>query len=313
MLRSFFIYLSKLSWAQRSISQWRFARLAAGRFVAGDTVESALVVSRELNAHGIWVSLDHLGENTATREDADRATGDILTAIHSLGPKGIKGNVSIKLTQIGMLLDEPFARQNLIRILACARENHNFIRLDMEDSACVEKTLLVYEWARQLGYDNLGVVIQAYLYRSEDDVRRLLKLSGRIRLVKGAYQEPAQVAFPLKKDVDRNFDNLTSLIMAATPQAGSDRVPPFLALATHDRARIDFAIQQAKKLGVPREAYEFQMLYGIRRDVQAQLVSEGFAVRVYVPYGTHWYPYFMRRLAERPANTWFFLSNLVRG
>lgn len=317
MLRSFFIQISKVKWAQRTISRNKLAWRVASRFVAGETLADAVQVVRDLNGRGIKASLDHLGENTASREDATRATEDILAAINQISQVGIQSNVSIKLTQVGLLLDEELARQNLARILESARETHNFVRFDMEDSSCVDKTLALHRWARQAGFNDVGVVIQAYLYRSEQDIQALSQLSGKVRLCKGAYQESPQLAFPLKKEVDQNYDHLLDQMMEGIQQTGGlpgrgGQIPPGLAIATHDPARIAHAIQTANRLGVSPETFEFQMLYGIRRDLQDQLVSQGYAVRVYVPYGTHWYPYFMRRLAERPANVWFFVTNFFR-
>ncbi len=188
----------------------------------------------------------------------------------------------------------------------------------MEDTPYTDETLALYYKMRDKGYSNVGMVLQAYLYRTEADARKLLAAGTRIRLVKGAYQEPADKAFPKKADVDANFDLLTRLLMDAalaadSPTVGSDGCfPPMPAIGTHDQKRIDFAKDYAERIGLARQAYEFQMLYGIRRDLQETLVRDGYVVRVYVPFGTHWYPYFMRRLAERPANIWFFISNFLR-
>ncbi len=318
MLRSIFINLSRMKRAQRAITHWKFARRAASRFVAGETPADAIQAARGLNERKIWVSLDHLGENTTTPEDAEQSTTDILLILDEIGPGAILANVSIKLTQIGLLLDESLCKHNLTRILEKARSQNNFVRIDMEDSPFVDRTLAIYEWARQSAFDHLGVVIQAYLYRSETDIQRLMAISGRVRLCKGAYQESPRLAFPRKKDVDQNYDHLVELIMdealkmSLSAAAGDGRTPPVLAIATHDPARIEHARSYAEMVHLPREFFEFQMLYGIRRDLQLQLVEQGYAMRVYVPYGTHWYPYFMRRLAERPANAWFFISNLMR-
>ncbi|RME90651.1 MAG: proline dehydrogenase [Anaerolineae bacterium] len=319
MLRSFLIYLSKAAWAQRMVTQWKFAWRAASRFVAGETIEDALRVVRELNAKGINVTLDHLGEHTTSPEEAAQATADILEILDRLGQDGFRSNVSIKLTQIGLALDEELCAENLERILARARERKNFVRIDMEDSPYVDQTFALYRRMRDKGYENVGLVVQAYLYRSEEDTRALLAEGARFRLVKGAYKEPPELAYPKKADVNANYDLLAKILIDAAVEAGAPtisadgRIPPIPAIATHDEARIDFARQYARKVGLPNDALEFQMLYGIRRDLQERLAGEGYPVRVYVPYGTHWYPYFMRRLAERPANLWFFLSNLFRG
>ncbi|MCS7009854.1 MAG: proline dehydrogenase family protein [Anaerolineales bacterium] len=318
MLRAFFVSLSKAKWAQRLITRWGFAWRAASRFVAGDTIADAVQVVRELNARGINATLDHLGESTTTVEEAIQAKNDILALLEEIDCCDVRANVSIKLTQIGLALSEALCAQNLEEILACASQHNNFIRIDMEDSPYVDRTYRLYRLMRAKGYENVGVVVQSYLYRSEQDVRTLLAEGARFRLVKGAYKEPPEIAFPKKADVDANFDLLTQLLLDASLQAGAPaispdgRVPPIPAIATHDPKRIEFAKAYAAKIGLPKNALEFQMLYGIRRDLQEQCASEGYPVRVYVPYGTHWYPYFMRRLAERPANVWFFLSNLFR-
>ena len=320
MLRSFLIYLSKAAWAQKLVTNWGLAWWAASRFVAGETAADAIRVIQQLNERGINATLDYLGEHTSTVEEADRATDKILTILAEIEKAGVRSNVSIKLTQIGMGLDEEICRQNLVRILDQAKKYGNFVRIDMEDTPYTDITLSLYYAMLQRGFNvsQVGMVVQSYLYRTETDVRRLLEYNTHIRLVKGAYQEPADKAFPKKADVDANFDLLTKQMIdaackvpARTVSAGG-RVPPIPAIATHDEKRIEFAKQYAGKVGLPKEALEFQMLYGIRRDLQEQLVKQGYPVRVYVPFGTHWYPYFMRRLAERPANIWFFISNFLR-
>jgi proline dehydrogenase len=320
MLRSFLIYLSKAAWAQKLVTSWSFAWRAASRFVAGETVGDALRAIRELDEKCINVTLDHLGEHTSTVEEADKATEDILLVLNEIDKAGVRANVSIKLTQIGMGLDEEICRQNLARILEQVKKHGNFLRIDMEDTPYTDITLALYYSMLQRGFNvsQVGLVVQSYLYRTEADVRKLLEYNTHLRLVKGAYKEPTDKAFPKKADTDANFDLLTKLMIDAALKIDANkisvdgRVPPVPAIATHDEKRIAFAKQYAEKVGLPKEAVEFQMLYGIRRDLQEQLVNEGYPVRVYVPFGTHWYPYFMRRLAERPANIWFFVSNFFR-
>lgn len=320
MLRSFLIYLSKAAWAQKLVTSWGIAWWAASRFVAGETAADAIRVIRQLNEKGITATLDYLGEHTSTVEEADRATDKILTILAEIEKAGVRSNVSIKLTQIGMGLDEEICRQNLVRILDQAKKYGNFVRIDMEDTPYTDITLSLYYAMLQRGFSvsQVGMVVQSYLYRTEMDVRRLLEYNAPLRLVKGAYQEPAEKAFPKKADVDANFDLLTKQVIDAACKgpartvSADGRVPPIPAIATHDDKRIEFAKQYAGKVGLPKQALEFQMLYGIRRDLQEQLVRQGYPVRVYVPFGTHWYPYFMRRLAERPANIWFFISNFLR-
>ncbi len=318
MLRSFFIYLSKAQWAQNWIMRLPFAWRMASRFVAGTTKEDAIRVIRELNARGINATLDHLGEHTTNAEEAIEATRHILEILEEIERAGVRSNVSIKLTQIGLALDTELCAENLERILRQAQAHNNFVRIDMEDTPYTDATFDLYRRMRQRGFQNFGLVIQSYLYRSEDDVRRLLPEGVPIRLVKGAYKEPPDKAFPKKADVDANYDLLTKLLLDASLNQASrlsadGRFPPLAAIATHDEKRIEFARRYAERIGLPKEGLEFQMLYGIRRDLQERLAAEGYPVRIYVPYGTHWYPYFMRRLAERPANVWFLLSNLLRG
>lgn len=319
MLRSFLIYLSKAAWAQNLVTSWGFAWRTASRFVAGTKLEDAMHVVRELNTRGINATLDHLGEHTNTPEEAQQATDDIFATLDALGADSVaRSNVSIKLTQIGLGLDESLCAQHLERILACARKNKTFIRIDIEDTPFTDKTINLYYAMREKGYENVGAAVQSYLYRAEADTRRMAQDVTPMRVVKGAYKEPPDKAFPQKSDVDANFDLLTKILidtsLAVQSKLSTDgRTPPIPAIASHDEKRIAFAKNYAEKVGLPKDGLEFQMLYGIRRDLQEQLAKEGYPVRVYVPFGTHWYPYFMRRLAERPANIWFFITNLFRG
>ena len=318
MLRSFLIYLSKADWAQRITTRWKFAWRAASRFVAGEKIEDAIRVVRELNTHGINATLDHLGEHTSTPEEARQATEDILEVINQISCCDIKSNISIKLTQIGLALEEELCVKNLLRIVEAAAQNNNYVRIDMEDTPYTDKTIQLYRQIKESGYKNIGMVVQSYLNRTETDTRTLLAENTRFRLVKGAYKEPPELAYPKKADVDANFDLLSKIMIdaalaAESPTISADgRVPPIPAIGTHDPRRIEFAKKYAEKVGLPKKALEFQMLYGIRRDLQEQCTQEGYPVRIYVPYGMHWYPYFMRRLAERPANIWFFISNFFR-
>jgi proline dehydrogenase len=320
MLRSFLIYLSKAPWAQKLVTNWSFAWRAASRFIAGERAEDAIRVVRDLNAGGINATLDHLGEHTSTIEEADNATENILAILNEIDKSGVKANVSIKLTQIGMGLDEEICRQNLVRVLDQAKKNNNFVRIDIEDTPYTDITISIYKAMLERGFTatQFGVAVQSYLYRAEADARALLENGTRIRLVKGAYNEPADKAFPKKTDTDANYDLLSKIMIDSALKfetntlSDDGRIPPIPAIASHDEKRIAFAKQYAEKAGLPKKAIEFQMLYGIRRDLQELLVKEGYPVRVYVPFGSHWYPYFMRRLAERPANIWFFISNFFR-
>lgn len=320
MLRSFLIYLSHAGWAQRMVTGWTFAWKTASRFVAGESIQDAIRVIQDLNQKGIHATLDQLGEHTTTAEEATRSAEGILSILDEIEKVGVKSNVSIKLTQIGMGLNDSLCRENLTRILHRAKVYKNFVRIDMEDSPYTDTTIELLNGALDNGFNirTVGLVVQSCLYRTEEDTRKLLERNVRFRLVKGAYKEPPEKAYPKKVDVDASFDLLTKILIDAalalkSPAISEDgRIPPVPAIATHDAKRIEFAKQYAEKVGYPRGALEFQMLYGIRRDLQEQLAAEGYPVRVYVPFGTHWYPYFMRRLAERPANLWFFISNFFR-
>jgi proline dehydrogenase len=301
------------------VTRWGFARRAARRFVAGEQLDDAIRVVGELNEKGINATLDHLGEHTTSPEKATRATEDILKILDVIDQTGVRSNVSVKLTQIGLALDPSLCEANFRRILDSAQAHHSFVRIDMEEAGYVDATLaLLYKMSDECCCGNLGVVTQSYLYRSSEDMKRLMENGRRVRLCKGAYQEPPEIAYPKKSDVDVSYDRLAEMLIDGTRAAGAPvlsedgKIPPIPAFATHDPARITFAKEYAGKVNLPIDALEFQMLYGIRRDLQEGLASEGYPVRVYIPYGSEWYPYYTRRLAERPANLWFFLSNLLR-
>lgn len=315
MLRSFLLFLSRARWARSLISRLGFARRMAYRFVAGETVEEALVVIQSLNARGILATLDHLGESVTSEAAATRAADEYVAVLDRIEASGVRANVSLKLTQMGLDVDPAFCQQTVRRIVARAHALDSFVRIDMEGTTHTEATLDIYRALHQ-EFERVGIVLQAYLFRTGDDLQSLLAEKARVRLCKGAYKEPADKAFPSKADVDDNFVRLAQQLLdnaqLCAPADSAGRVPPLPALATHDVKMIEAVKAYAAETGVPREYFEFQMLHGIRRDLQEQLAREGYAVRVYVPYGTEWYPYFMRRLAERPANVWFFLSNLVR-
>jgi proline dehydrogenase len=319
MMRSFLIYLSKAAWARKMVTKWSVAWRAASRFVAGEKLEDAIRAVQALNQKGINATLDHLGEHTTDKQAALRATQDVIGMIDAIEAASVRSNVSIKLTQIGMAVDEKLCIENLRQILERARDAGLFVRIDMEDSPWVDETLRVYRQMRYVyGLDNVGVVIQSYLYRSEQDILQLRDDCTCVRLCKGAYKEPSKVAFPKKADVDANYDRLARLLLDGSKAQGcptlsaDGKSPPPPALATHDERRIDYAMGYAREIGLPKQALEFQMLFGIRRDLQEKLAADGYPVRIYVPYGTEWYPYYTRRLAERPANVWFFVSNFFR-
>jgi proline dehydrogenase len=319
MLRSFLIYLSKASWARQILTKWKLAWLVASRFIAGETTQDAINTIRSLNQKGICATLDHLGESVTDSDEARLATAEIINVLNEIHESGLRSSVSIKPSQIGLALGVDLYEENLRSILQTAKELNNFVRIDMEDSLYTDVTLSTFLKLYQDGYsDHVGIVIQSYLYRSAKDIFQLMLLGAPVRLCKGAYQEPVEIAFKKKKDVDINFDVLSEMLISgallhAKPAlSGCGKFPPIPAIASHDEKRVEFVKAYAAKVGLPKTSIEFQMLNGIRRDLQEKLVSEGYPVRVYVPYGTEWYPYFMRRLAERPANLWFFISNFFR-
>jgi proline dehydrogenase len=277
--------------------------LGARRFVAGESLPQALAAIRSLNAAGMLVSLDHLGEDTADEAAARGAAIAYAEVLDAVSAEGVRSNVSLKLTQLGLDLDQDLCLELLRGLLDRARALGNFVRLDMEDSHHVDRTLTVYRAMRRAGYDNVGVVIQAYLYRSPDDLAALDDLEPNVRLVKGAYNEPPEVAFPRKADTDAQ---LRALVVRQLSRGF------YTAVATHDEAIIGFTLREVARTGISADRFEFQMLYGIRPARQRALAAEGHRMRVYVPFGSEWYPYLMRRLAERPANLWFVLRNALR-
>jgi proline dehydrogenase len=307
MLRSFFLYLSAAPNARKTLMALPFATRVARRFVAGDTLDDAIRVVQTLNKKGLLVSLDHLGENVNSEADANRAVQAYLDLLARIAVTGVNSNVSLKLTQLGLDIGEDVCLTNMRRILQYAQERSNFVRIDMEGSDYTERTLKIFRSLREdYGFKNVGVVIQAYLYRSEQDVRELSAEGVNIRLCKGAYKEPPEIAFPEKADVDKNYIKLMQIYLADEARATG----AYIGVATHDDNMINATKAFAAEHQIGKDKFEFQMLYGIRPQAQEQLVTEGYKVRVYVPYGSEWYPYFMRRLAERPANVWFIVKNL---
>ena len=315
MLRTPLLYLSNAHWARMMVTRLGFARRTASRFVAGEMAEDAIGAVQALNAQNINATLDHLGESVNTEAEALHAADSYVYVLEKIQENKVCSNVSIKLTQFGLDLGEELCIRNVRRVVAEAHRLANFVRIDMEGSDYTDRTLTVFRALHQ-EFDNVGVVVQAYLYRTEADIEALIASGARVRLCKGAYQEPPDKAFPSKADVDANYFKLAKMLLDAArqwaPASGGGRFPPLPALATHDERLVGRLEEYIDQIGLPREYYEFQMLYGIRRDIQERLAGKGRPVRVYVPYGTEWYPYFMRRLAERPANLWFFISNLVK-
>jgi proline dehydrogenase len=275
----------------------------ARRFIAGETIEEAIDAARAIEASGLLLTLDQLGESVGTVAEADAATRGYLTVVERIVASGIERNISLKLTQLGLAIDRATCVDNLRRILDTASTHAFFVRVDMEDSPVTQVTLEIFETMWQQGYRNAGIVLQSYLPRSVADAKRLNELGARVRIVKGAYNEPKGVAYQDKKDVDAAFVEITKLLVA-------DGTYP--AIATHDVAMIKATKTFASERGIAKDRFEFQMLYGIRRDLQTQLKAEGYLVRVYVPFGREWFPYFMRRLGERPANVGFVLRGLIK-
>src|SRR5688500_4838148 len=281
----------------------RSERSFARRFVAGETLDEAIAAARELEATGLSQTLDYLGESVATMAEADAATRTYIGLLNTIAASGIGRNVSVKLTQLGLNVDRATCVDNLRRILDPATTHGFFVRLDMEDSRYTQVTFDIFETLWQQGYRNAGVVVQSALYRSIEDTRRMDALGARVRLVKGAYKEPRSVAYQSKAQVDAAFAEIMQLLL-------SEGTYP--AIATHDPAMIEATKKFAATRRIAADRYEFQMLFGVRRDLQLALKSEGYRVRVYVPFGREWYPYFMRRLGERPANVGFVLRSILR-
>ena len=274
----------------------------ARRFIAGETIEEAISASRSVEAQGMHLTLDYLGESVKSSEEAAAATSEYVRLLDVIVAAGIERNISLKLTQLGAGVDRATCIDNIRRILEPAQRNAFFVRIDMENSLWTELTLEVFETLWEQQYRNVGLALQAALYRTEKDVQRMNELGARVRLVKGAYKEPESVAYQQKADVDAAFRRLMHLLL----NGGT-----FPAIATHDPAMIDDTREYARQHGIENSAFEFQMLYGIRRDLQASLVAAGYGVRLYIPFGREWFPYFMRRLGERPANVAFVLRGIL--
>jgi proline dehydrogenase len=303
--KAVFHSLAQIRLLHRLASRYGMARGSgfARRFIAGESVEEAVAAVQGVAAQGLLLTLDYLGESVRTSQEADAATRDYLRILQAIVESGIERNVSLKLTQLGLDVDRATCVDNLRRILDPATEHGFFVRIDMENSPYTDVTLQIFETLWGQGYHNVGVVLQSYLMRSEADVRRVNAIGGRIRLVKGAYKEPKTVAYQKKAEVDAAFVRLMELLLDEAH---------YPAIATHDPAMIDATKAYAAYKGYAKDRFEFQMLYGIRRDLQASLAAEGYPMRIYVPFGSQWFPYFMRRLGERPANIGFVLKSMLR-
>lgn len=297
------LYLSKQESLKNILTNVSLFKKITDRFVAGETIEEAALVVKELNKLNISASFDHLGEAIKSEAEAEAEVVEYGKILSKIDKDGLNSNVSLKPTQLGLAINPELGLRNIKRVVEKARAYGNFVRIDMEDTPYTTATIDMFKKLRQ-EYDNVGIVIQAYLYRSHDDIQDLLRCNARIRLCKGAYDEPASVAFPKKTDTDKNYVDLMKVLV----QSGI-----YHGIATHDPQMIKATRDFTKEKNIPKSAYEFQMLYGVRRDLQTKLAGGGYNIRVYVPYGKHWYPYFMRRLAERPANIWFIMKNFFLG
>jgi proline dehydrogenase len=278
-------------------------RLGASRFVAGETLDECVEILRGLNERGFHANTTLLGEDVREEAQASAAAEEYLRILERLHAEGLRVNVALKLTHLGLDLAESVAQENLRRVVERAAELDNFVRIDMESSVAVDATLRIYRALREAGLDNVGTVLQSYLYRTPEDLEALLPLRPNLRLVKGAYLEPPEVAYPRKDDVDAAYVRLVERSLSGEG---------YTAIATHDERMIEHAIAFAERKGIGRDRFELQMLYGVRPQVQADLVARGFKVLVATPFGPEWFPFFTRRLAERPANLGFVLRNLVR-
>ena len=303
--RSALIWLSRKEGLKDFATNFRFFKKLTTRFVAGETIDDAVSYIREINAENCTASFDHLNESVATEAEAEAEVTEYLNILAKISETKIRSNASIKLTQFGLGIDPELTYRNVRRVVEDAHKRGNFVRVDMEDSSVTQVTIDIFKRLRaEYDLNDVGIVLQSYLRRTYADAQELVKLPARIRICKGAYHEPPEVAFPDKKDVDANYVKVMQLLLSSGTYHG---------IATHDPKMIDATIDFAQREGIGKEKFEFQMLFGIRRDLQRQLARDGFNMRIYVPYGKHWYPYFMRRLAERPANIWFVMKNLVKG
>ena len=302
MMRAVFLYLSRRPALRRWMETWPPSHKVTRRFVAGDTLEEALAVCQRLQGERVFSTLDHLGENVRTLEEASASCDAYVSALEQIGARGLSSTIAIKLTQFGLDLSEEACLENVRRLEAKAKTAASRVEIDMESSAYTERTLaLAIQAGSECGC--VRVCVQAYLHRSAADIERLNAAAVPVRLVKGAYREPPSVAIPRKQDVDDNYITLMKNLL-------DHGVYP--AIATHDAKIVQEAVEYVQGRGIRQDSFEFQMLYGIRRDLQRKLIAQGYRLRLYVPYGTDWYPYFMRRLAERPANLWFVVKNLLK-
>lgn len=303
MSKSALLYLSTSEGFKNFLTRFESFNNVTHRFVAGEELSEAVEAIRHLNQKKITASFDHLGESISSETETREEVREYVRILDAINEQALDSNVSLKPTQFGLDIDKKLCYENIHAVVEAAARYQNFVRIDMEDSTKTDDTIEIFNRLRT-EFNNVGIVIQSYLYRSEKDIGELLKAGARIRLCKGAYKEPDAVAFPKKSDVDANYIKLMKVLLVSGIYHG---------IATHDENMIAATKQFAKERGIAVDQFEFQMLYGVRRDLQEKLINEGYRVRVYVPYGHSWYPYFMRRLAERPANVWFVLKNMIKG
>lgn len=303
--RNALLYLSRREGLKDFATRFPPFKKLTTRFVAGEDIEEAIAAIREINAKGCTASFDHLNESVANASETEAEVREYLNILARIDDTGIRSNVSIKLTQFGLEIDPEMTYRNARAVVAEAARRGNFVRVDMEGSNVTQLTIDIFKRLRaEFGLNDVGIVLQSYLRRTYDDAVELLKIPARIRICKGAYNEGPDVAFPDKKDVDDNYVRVMKLLLKSGTYHG---------IATHDPNMINETIRFMRGEGISKDAFEFQMLYGVRRDLQERLARDGYNMRVYVPYGKHWYPYFMRRLAERPANIWFVMKNMFKG
>jgi proline dehydrogenase len=306
MLRQLFIALSHSEAARRFVTHFGPARRVARRFIAGETLDEAITVVRELNDRGILATLDHLGENVASREDAQRAAREYQELLQRIAAEGVDSTISVKLTHVGLDFGDDFCCDTMRAIIQTAKSLGNTVEIDIEGSEYTERTLTVYHCLLD-DHQNLRLALQAYLFRTEQDLRGLIDRGSSVRLCKGAYEEPPTIAWKKKPEVDASFARLMDLMLSEQARENGF----YAGLATHDHNLILRAEREVARQGISKDSFEFQMLNGVRRDWQLRLAADGYRLRVYVPYGTQWYPYFMRRLAERPANLLLMIRALL--
>lgn len=305
MSRSILLFLSRQNGLKDIATSFKPFKKMTSRFVAGEDIEEAIVAIKNLNEIGCTASFDHLNESVSSVAETEAEVEEYLNILKRIDETGIKSNASIKLTQFGLDIDPELAYKNARTVVEEAHKRGNFVRVDMEQSSVTQITIDIFKRLRdEFGLNSVGIVLQSYLRRTQDDVDDVLKIPARVRICKGAYNEPPEVAFPDKKDVDDNYVKVMRKLLSSDVYHG---------IATHDPNMINATIRYARDNGIDKSKFEFQMLYGVRRDLQEKLSKDGYNVRVYVPYGKHWYPYFMRRLAERPANVWFVIKNVFKG